>query len=81
MALDELLPADKIEAIVERTRQGGAEIVSHLKTGSAFYAPASAAVEMAFLTAWQALDNWKLPPMEAALLAPNARARPSARGG
>jgi malate dehydrogenase len=45
--ITELLPADRIEAIVERTRNGGAEIVSLLKTGSAYYAPASAAVEMA----------------------------------
>jgi len=45
--LTELLPADKIEELVTRTRNGGAEIVGLLKTGSAFYAPASAAVEMA----------------------------------
>jgi malate dehydrogenase len=38
---------ERIEALVQRTRNGGAEIVSLLKTGSAFYAPASAAVEMA----------------------------------
>ncbi|MGB8425250.1 MAG: malate dehydrogenase [Desulfobacterales bacterium] len=45
--ITELLPPERIEAIVERTRTGGAEIVSLLKTGSAYYAPASAAVEMA----------------------------------
>jgi malate dehydrogenase len=45
--ITELLPPDRIEALVERTRKGGAEIVSLLKTGSAYYAPASAAVEMA----------------------------------
>ena len=45
--LTELLPKEKIDALVERTRTGGAEIVSLLKTGSAYYAPASAAVEMA----------------------------------
>ena len=45
--LTELLPSDKIEELVDRTRNGGAEIVGLLKTGSAFYAPASAAVEMA----------------------------------
>jgi malate dehydrogenase len=45
--ITELLPQDRIDAIVERTRTGGAEIVSLLKTGSAYYAPASAAVEMA----------------------------------
>ena len=44
--LTELLPADKIESIIQRTRQGGAEIVKYLKTGSAFYAPAASAVEM-----------------------------------
>ena len=38
---------ERIEALVERTRTGGAEIVGLLKTGSAYYAPASAAVEMA----------------------------------
>jgi malate dehydrogenase len=45
--ITELLSKDRIDAIVERTRNGGAEIVSLLKTGSAYYAPASAAVEMA----------------------------------
>ncbi|MCH6553052.1 MAG: malate dehydrogenase [Acidobacteria bacterium] len=44
--LPDLLPADKIEAIVRRTRKGGAEIVNLLKTGSAFYAPSAAVVEM-----------------------------------
>jgi malate dehydrogenase len=41
-----LLDAPTIEAIVQRTRGGGGEIVKHLKTGSAFYAPSAAAVEM-----------------------------------
>jgi malate dehydrogenase len=45
--ITELLSEDRIAALVERTRNGGAEIVGLLKTGSAFYAPASAAVEMA----------------------------------
>jgi malate dehydrogenase len=45
--LPDLLPADKIEAMVQRTRDGGAEIVGLLKTGSAFFAPSAAAVEMA----------------------------------
>ncbi|MBS0012970.1 MAG: malate dehydrogenase [Desulfobacterales bacterium] len=45
--ITELMPKDRIDALVDRTRTGGAEIVSLLKTGSAFYAPASAAVEMA----------------------------------
>ena len=43
----ELLSKERIDALVERTRKGGAEIVGLLKTGSAYYAPASAAVEMA----------------------------------
>lgn len=43
----ELLPEDKINAIVDRTANGGAEIVGLLKTGSAFYAPSLGAVEMA----------------------------------
>lgn len=42
----ELIPADRLEAIVKRTRGGGGEIVALLKTGSAFYAPAVSAVEM-----------------------------------
>lgn len=45
--LTELLPAEQIEALVTRTRNGGAEIVKYLKTGSAYYAPSAAAVEMA----------------------------------
>src|SRR6266478_4826355 len=44
--LPDLLPKERIEAIVERTRKGGAEIVNLLKTGSAYYAPSAAAVEM-----------------------------------
>jgi malate dehydrogenase len=43
----ELIPKDRLDALIKRTRDGGAEIVSLLKTGSAYYAPASAAVEMA----------------------------------
>lgn len=42
-----LIPADRLEEIVQRTRQGGAEIVNYLKTGSAFYAPSASAVQMA----------------------------------
>jgi malate dehydrogenase len=45
--VSQLLPPDKLKAIVDRTRNGGAEIVAHLKTGSAYYAPSAAAVEMA----------------------------------
>jgi len=44
--LPDLLPKEKIEAIVTRTRKGGAEIVNLLKTGSAYYAPSAAVFEM-----------------------------------
>ncbi|MDC0160443.1 malate dehydrogenase [Gemmatimonadales bacterium] len=45
--LSQFLDQDRIDALVERTRKGGGEIVSYLKTGSAYYAPAAAAVQMA----------------------------------
>ncbi len=45
--LTELLSKERLDAIVDRTKNGGAEIVKHLKTGSAYYAPSAAAVEMA----------------------------------
>jgi len=45
--LPDLLPPEKIEALVERTRNGGAEIVNLLKTGSAFFAPSASAIQMA----------------------------------
>ncbi len=45
--LPQMMAQDKIDAIVDRTRKGGIEIVNHLKTGSAFYAPSAAAVQMA----------------------------------
>jgi malate dehydrogenase len=45
--LSELLSADKIEELVTRTRNGGAEVVALLKTGSAYYAPSAAAARMA----------------------------------
>ncbi len=45
--LMQMLSKEKIDAIVERTRKGGAEIVNLLKTGSAYYAPAASAVQMA----------------------------------
>jgi malate dehydrogenase len=44
--LDEILPAERLNAIVDRTRKGGGEIVSLLKTGSAYYAPAVAVAQM-----------------------------------
>ncbi len=44
--ITELIPKDRIDSIIKRTRGGGGEIVALLKTGSAFYAPAVSAVEM-----------------------------------
>src|SRR5262249_25770688 len=45
--LNQLLPKDHIDAIVKRTREGGAELVALYKTGSAYFAPAAAAIAMA----------------------------------
>lgn len=45
--LPELLPKETIDRLVKRTRDGGIEIVNYLKTGSAYYAPSSAVVQMA----------------------------------
>ena len=44
--VEDLIPKAKLDAIVERTRKGGGEIVALLKTGSAYYAPSAAAVQM-----------------------------------
>src|SRR3954465_13013121 len=44
--ITELIPKDRLDAIIQRTRDGGAEIVKYLKTGSAYYAPSAAATEM-----------------------------------
>lgn len=44
--ITELMPKERIDALIQRTRDGGAEIVKLLKTGSAFYAPATSVVEM-----------------------------------
>jgi malate dehydrogenase len=44
--VSQLLAREKLDAILDRTRNGGAEIVKYLKTGSAYYAPSSAAVQM-----------------------------------
>ncbi|MCD6305128.1 MAG: malate dehydrogenase [Deltaproteobacteria bacterium] len=62
--ITELMSPERIDALVERTRNGGAEIVGLLKTGSAYYAPSSAAVEMA-----EAIlkDNKKILPCAALL--------------
>ena len=46
LPITDLLPQDRIDAIVQRTRAGGAEIVKYLKTGSAFYAPSAAVTQM-----------------------------------
>ncbi len=46
VAITELMPQDRVDAIVDRARNGGAEIVQLLQSGSAFYAPSAAAVEM-----------------------------------
>jgi len=45
--VSDLIPAERLAEIVQRTRDGGAEIVALLKTGSAFYAPAASAIAMA----------------------------------
>jgi malate dehydrogenase len=58
--LSGLLPADEIEALVTRTRNGGGEIVALLKTGSAFYAPSAAAARMARAVA---LDTGEVMPV------------------
>ena len=47
ISLDKLIAQDRLNAIIERTRKGGGEIVALLKTGSAFYAPATSAIAMA----------------------------------
>lgn len=58
----QLLAQDKLDAIVTRTRNGGAEIVAFLKTGSAYYAPSAAAVQMAEAVA---LDKKRILPCSA----------------
>jgi malate dehydrogenase len=60
--VNQLLPRDQLDAIVTRTRNGGAEIVAHLKTGSAYYAPSAAAVQMVEAIA---LDRKRLLPCAA----------------
>jgi len=62
--LTKLLPADRLAAIVTRTKQGGAEIVNLLKTGSAFYAPTASQAE---LVAAVAHDEHRLLPVAAHL--------------
>jgi malate dehydrogenase len=60
--VSQLLPPDRLAAIVDRTRNGGAEIVAHLKTGSAYYAPSAAAVQMVEAIA---LDKRRILPCSA----------------
>jgi malate dehydrogenase len=60
--VSQLLDSSKLGPIVERTRNGGAEIVAFLKTGSAYYAPSAAAVEMVEAIA---LDRRRLLPCSA----------------
>jgi malate dehydrogenase len=60
--VSQLIAPDKLEAIVTRTRNGGAEIVGFLKTGSAYYAPSAAAVQMVESIA---LDKRRILPCSA----------------
>jgi len=62
--ITELISKERIDALVERTRHGGAEIVSLLKTGSAYYAPAAATFEMVKATI---LDENRILPCSAHL--------------
>src|SRR4029079_6815099 len=64
IAVGELIPADRLASIIQRTRDGGAEIVKLLKTGSAYYAPAMSAVEMVEAIL---LDQKRLVPCSVAL--------------
>jgi malate dehydrogenase len=56
--LADVMPADKIEELVVRTRNGGAEVVALLKTGSAYYAPSAAAARMARAVAQDSGEVW-----------------------
>jgi malate dehydrogenase len=60
--VSQLIPADTLESIVTRTRNGGAEIVAFLKSGSAYYAPSAAAVQMVEAIA---LDKRRILPCSA----------------
>jgi malate dehydrogenase len=60
--ITQLIEKDKLDAIVTRTRNGGAEIVAFLKTGSAYYAPSAAAVQMVEAIA---LDKRRILPCSA----------------
>jgi malate dehydrogenase len=56
--LADVMPAEKIEELVTRTRNGGAEVVALLKTGSAYYAPSAAAARMAKAIAEDSGEVW-----------------------
>jgi malate dehydrogenase len=56
--LADVMPAEKIEELVARTRNGGAEVVALLKTGSAYYAPSAAAARMAKAVAEDSGEVW-----------------------
>jgi malate dehydrogenase len=60
--VSQLMPREQLEQIVDRTRNGGAEIVAFLKTGSAYYAPSAAAVQMVEAIA---LDKRRILPCSA----------------
>ena len=60
--ITQLMDKAKLDAIVDRTRNGGAEIVKHLKTGSAYYAPSAGAVQMAEAIAF---DHKRILPCSA----------------
>jgi malate dehydrogenase len=60
--VSQLIAPDKLAAILDRTRNGGAEIVAFLKTGSAYYAPSAAAVQMVEAIA---LDKRRILPCSA----------------
>ena len=57
----QLIDKAKLDAIVDRTRNGGAEIVSLLKTGSAYYAPVAGAVQMAEAIVWTRSGSCRAP--------------------
>ena len=70
--LTDLLPADKIEELVVRTRNGGAEVVALLKTGSAYYAPSAAAARMARAVALDSGESCRYAPGSTASTASRA---------
>jgi len=61
--ITELMSQGRIEGIVERTRKGGGEIVALLKTGSAYYCPSAAAVQMAEAISETRRESCPVPPI------------------